>query len=494
MIHLRRILHAKGKTQNGFTIIEVLTAMTIIMIMIIAITPLLLFSLQSIRNSGEYSKATIDTVGKIDIGLATRAGAGDVSIPIKFKTTTSAISVEGGLVSSSAISSFLPDSPTVSITPFAVNEGYSSSTVIRVVGKRTHFKSGSMTIEIRDKNGTVLDTLSSCTVTNPTNMNFTLPTGYKNAESPLSIKITTSLSAQSSKNEVVRTSFVINLPTYVAVGISANVAVSDNLAKWEDRDVNAALNINSVVWGNDRFVAVGNAVGSIGKAYLLKDNSDWTTVSTGVNSNLNDVIYTGSNFVAVGSGGTILYSQDGTNWNKITNTDTSNLNSIAKGSSLYVAVGDGGKILRSADGQVWQSTTVGTANLNDVIYNGSQFIAVGNAGTNISSVNGVTWTSFAAGITSGRNLNGISFSGTYYVVVGYESGRGYIYRKSTGTENWAQITNPSSTVFNDVIFSNNNFLAVNSTSSIYVLTPNGALASPSTYNIGFSNAYGITGR
>jgi hypothetical protein len=484
--HLKKMLQSERKMQNGFSIIEVLTALTIIMIMIIAVTPLLLFSLQSIRNSGEYSKATINAAGKIDIGLATRTVAGDASIPIKFKTTTSAISVEGGLVSSSAISSFLPDSSTISITPFAVNEGY-SNTVITVVGKRTHFKTGSMTIEIKDKNGNTLNASNPIySVTNATNMTFTLPMGFKNAQSPLNIKITTNLSAQSSKNEVARTSFVINLPTYVAVGKSANIAVSDNTTSWESRNAGTSLDINNVIWGNDRFVAVGNS----GRVYLLMENSDWTSVSTGVNNNLNDIIYTGSTFIAVGSGGTILSSQDGMSWSKITNADSSDINSIAKGGSLYVAVGKGGRILYSSDGQMWQSTAFGSQNLNDIIYDGAQFIAVGDNATAISSINGVTWTNFATGITSTHNLNGISYNGTCYVTVGYQSNRGYIYRKSTG--NWAVVTSPNSTIFFDVISSNNKFLIVNSTNYLYVLNSDGSL--PTTYNIGTGNLYGITGR
>jgi hypothetical protein len=139
---------------------------------------------------------------------------------------------------------------------------------------------------------------------------------------------------------------------------------------------------------------------------------------------------------------------------------------------------------------MWQSTAFGSQNLNDIIYDGAQFIAVGDNATAISSINGVTWTNFATGITSTHNLNGISYNGTCYVTVGYQSNRGYIYRKSTG--NWAVVTSPNSTIFFDVISSNNKFLIVNSTNYLYVLNSDGSL--PTTYNIGTGNLYGITGR
>ena len=57
--------------------------------------------------------------------------------------------------------------------------------------------------------------------------------------------------------------------------------------------------------------------------------------------------WTGTQFIAVGTGGTILTSPDGASWTARTSGKTTNLHGIVWSGSKFVAVGDNGTILTS---------------------------------------------------------------------------------------------------------------------------------------------------
>jgi photosystem II stability/assembly factor-like uncharacterized protein len=107
----------------------------------------------------------------------------------------------------------------------------------------------------------------------------------------------------------------------------------------------------SVAAGGGRFVVVGHN----GEALVSTDGGrTWTGGNTGVEINLDRVVYTGERFLATGQGSSLI-SADGLTWSPLRIPTRRSIRSIAFRGSLTVAVGDIGVILRSTDsGQGWR--------------------------------------------------------------------------------------------------------------------------------------------
>jgi photosystem II stability/assembly factor-like uncharacterized protein len=107
----------------------------------------------------------------------------------------------------------------------------------------------------------------------------------------------------------------------------------------------------SVAAGAGRFVVVGHN----GESFVSTDGGrTWTAGNTGVEINLDRVVYTGGRFLATGQG-SALSSTDGMTWSPLRVPTSRSIRSIAFRGPLTVAVGDVGVILRSSDsGQVWR--------------------------------------------------------------------------------------------------------------------------------------------
>jgi photosystem II stability/assembly factor-like uncharacterized protein len=86
-----------------------------------------------------------------------------------------------------------------------------------------------------------------------------------------------------------------------------------------------------------------------------EDGLDWTDRSFTEFPCLYSVIYGEERFVAVGSHGAILTSPDGKNWIRRASDHSEHLRSVAFGQGMFVAVGDQGRVLSSSDGIEWGS-------------------------------------------------------------------------------------------------------------------------------------------
>jgi hypothetical protein len=119
----------------------------------------------------------------------------------------------------------------------------------------------------------------------------------------------------------------------------------------------------------------------------------WGLVNTGAATRLEQVIWTGREFVAVG-GTTIVSSRDGLDWKTTTPAGLKKaLWSVATNNKIYVAVGDGGTIVTSPDLKTWTTrSTDETKKYSSVFWLGSKFLAIGETGVNASSPDGETWT------------------------------------------------------------------------------------------------------
>jgi hypothetical protein len=188
---------------------------------------------------------------------------------------------------------------------------------------------------------------------------------------------------------------------FVAGGIQSKCAYSTDGITWVDvseatYDIFNAAAILGLAYGNGKFVAVGPVGlggGTSGKIAYSTDGVTWTAASnsTFTSATINSVVYGDDKFVAVGASGKIAHSTDGITWTAVSNSGfgTTDINSIAYGDGRYVAVGDTSKIAYSTDGINW--TAIPSANsgfgannqenhIYGVAYGNGRFIAVGYDG------------------------------------------------------------------------------------------------------------------
>jgi hypothetical protein len=127
-----------------------------------------------------------------------------------------------------------------------------------------------------------------------------------------------------------------------------------------------------------------------------------TSIPAGFVSDLSAVMFSGSQFIALGTDGSILTSADGNTWILSTNPVRSGgaagprMNSIAFGivsnATIYVAVADGGNIFTSPDLVTWTAAASPTGNnLYNVSFPNGIFVATGASGTLLTSTDASTW-------------------------------------------------------------------------------------------------------
>ncbi len=148
------------------------------------------------------------------------------------------------------------------------------------------------------------------------------------------------------------TSGIINFP---------HIYTSKDGIKW-DLDVAQSLGSNntftSIAYGSGKYVLVGwNGV-----IYTSTDKINWTARTSGVNVNLNKIIYSREKniFIIIGNSGTILTSQNGITWTSVENVTTSNINDIKEIEGKFILAGMNNTCMQSEDGVSWESVTIGS--------------------------------------------------------------------------------------------------------------------------------------
>lgn len=285
---------------------------------------------------------------------------------------------------------------------------------------------------------------------------FNLPaisSGLTNANSPYIVEMTWPV------GDIVinvRARLHIMLPEIVAVGNGGTILVSpDGDETWNLRnnDITLTQNINDITWADFKFIAVTVN----GKVLIWGNQEEPDIIDTPVNNSLNSLAYGKNTLVAVGNAGNIIYSNNGgLNWH-VANVDSAsgvvNNNdlfavSYSVTASEFMAVGSNGTYARSTDAINWEidqitantewtiytlnGTTFGNGawvvvgqkqpsvgasvnksvifrendtgsweakyssednhnRLNDVVYGENLFIAVGNTGRILSSSDGISW-------------------------------------------------------------------------------------------------------
>ena len=174
----------------------------------------------------------------------------------------------------------------------------------------------------------------------------------------------------------------------------AFIASADPLDTWHWINPQPQGNsLNSVIFGNDLFVAFGDTGGII----TSPDGESWTPRATGTVKALHGSIFGNGMFVAVGEGGTIVTSPDGMSWTNRPSVADSLLRGVAAGNGLFVAVGDQGTIVTSPDGVTWTRQESGTSNRLSAATFGNGVFVVAAESAFLTSQDGVTWTRVAVG-------------------------------------------------------------------------------------------------
>jgi photosystem II stability/assembly factor-like uncharacterized protein len=212
------------------------------------------------------------------------------------------------------------------------------------------------------------------------------------------------------------------------------LSTSTDLDNWEQKDLGGYQGLIHIAWLNNSFIAVGGDYyyRSSGSYYkpridMTINDSTWTSRSLTFTGVLNDVCWTGSNYVSVGwdnkSGqdhpvSLVATSSDGVVWTAQKYIGTVRLSGVTWTGKFLVAVGWNGCIIRSTDeGVTWEHPTSLTLNgLSDIVWGINTFVAIGDSGTIVSSNDGRDWVQRHSGTKFG--LRSITYGKNRFVAVG----------------------------------------------------------------------------
>jgi hypothetical protein len=195
---------------------------------------------------------------------------------------------------------------------------------------------------------------------------------------------------------------------FIALNESGAPLTSSNGYDWGPLNYTGSLPRKDIVWGDGKFVAVGN----YGAIATSPEGDAWTSRSNcGLmcTDKLYSVSWSGSHYVAVGDNGMIKNSSDGVEWISRTSPVTSELRDVASFGSIFVATAFDYDILKAAiiysvdGGETWSRATIEDSTgyfLNEIVWDGTRFLATSFSGGTWSSTNGQYWTRIGGGYRS----------------------------------------------------------------------------------------------
>jgi formylglycine-generating enzyme required for sulfatase activity/sugar lactone lactonase YvrE len=169
-----------------------------------------------------------------------------------------------------------------------------------------------------------------------------------------------------------------------------------------------------------RFSVALLGLGHLAANSMADPLDQWIVLQAGTTSTLKAVAYGNNQFVAVGDAGTMVTSSDGTNWTSRPSGASATLWKVVYGNHRFVVVGDGGTLLSSPDGITWTHCNSGTSlSLFGAAFANGTFLVVGGpreqtrdiGDVALTSVDGLTWT--------GRNPGTEAVLGGWSVIAEY---------------------------------------------------------------------------
>ena len=267
---------------------------------------------------------------------------------------------------------------------------------------------------------------------------------------------------------------------FVAVGDQSAIFSSPDGVTWTKRTTPGNVLIYSVVFGGNTFVALGIELVSYTRGphviFTSSDGIKWTRSLSGIPYGMNAVTYGKNTFVIVGED-IIFTSQDGKKWTKRNSGPWVGLDAVTYGNNTFVAVGWSGRTATSSDGIKWTIRDgEPRASFFSVTYGNNTFVAIGSL-SDIAfflSADGITWTESPK--EANNNVHGIAFGGNTFVTLGYEGslgeGTGFILTSPDGLE-WTRRTLGVTASLNGVAFADNSFIVVGNGGTILQSGPLG---------------------
>lgn len=427
-------------------------AVSLLMLIVFAFTPLFLGSIERIYFAGDKSEALYQGQADMEVRIVEKETIDGYQIIFEFAETT--VTVPGGLIevehsegrAEAWLSTFLPYVPTIQLNIDFPAEGYDvlwDGLPVVIMGRNTKLGAADYVylytrqgFENKDpeKYKIGFNLLTGPPTGVPAGFDqyarFNLPGGLTNADSPYIVEMKWQMGDIEVK---VRTRLHVMLPFAAAVGNSGEILVSPN--------ANATWNVRT------------------------------HNVTT---QNINDIIWSGFKYIAVTSNGDVITweNQKEPVLTTIPGLGIVSLNSLAYGNGVLVAVGDGGTVAVSSDGKSWElKQLVPSYNLHAVSWNGSEFAAVGTGGTILKLDNDGSVKGPASVVDPFANLYGVAYGNNAWLVAGEtrvpaEPFTAVIYR-DLGS-GWSQVYNNGSgnTALHDICYNRSEFAAVGSNGMI----------------------------
>jgi len=452
--------------QHGFTLIELLVALLILTLVIFAVTPLLVGSIQRIQYAGDKTESLYEGQSELEVNIAERQTVDGNELIFTFPENSDVeIRVPGGMVdvektkgeATAWLSGFVPYVPTINISPSSIIEGYDEKVYfpddpyeeqdpVIAKGRFTEFEDAEeqgYKFKINNRYGEneqeqpikEIETISEeDESTFHEYAEFDLNRGLTNSGSPYTVFLKWDIISDGEvKAEVtVRARLHVNMPFGVAVGEGQSTWVSsDAKSTWSEREreLTGTGTINDVYWTGSRFVAVTSS-----DRVIVWDNREEPEGSETYSKTLNAASYGGGNYIIAGNDGLILITESA-------------------------------KRLINNNADEFEVKEAGGNNLNDVAWNSDaeEYVAVGDQGTIITSSNGSEWIDQSPA-DAVYDFKGVDYGKGHWVAVGGCEDKASIYR-SNDSESWSQEFN-SSPPLNDLIFDGDKFIAVGNEGTI----------------------------
>lgn len=443
------------KSNNGFSLVELMVAMVILILIVFAFTPLFVGSIERIYFAGDKTEALYQGQSDLEVDIAELNTVDGLELVFTFGETD--VIVPGGLVEAEVtegsatawLSGFVPFVPSINLylSPLPLVEGYEPTPIV-VMGNNTDFSlansqgeefsffnsagtevSGhSYTFEIIEPPTGVPDGYDDLPDNYDEYSKFTLGEGLTNSDSIYRLVLKWTI--ENNIEVVVRSRLQVVLPYALAGGSGQKLWISpDARETWKYKtQVTGSGNIHDMIWTGFEFIAVTTS----GRIVTWRDSEE--IAFTGENyGTLNGVAYGGGKYIVVGNGGNVYNSLNLTGWNNVNNSG-SDLRAAGYSGFNFMAVGNSGTILSSDDGNSWTDESpadAGTVTFKGVAY-GSQWLAIGTDSSGkamIYSKSGETWNALelwegqildenGAVVSSLTGLNDIIHDGFRYIAVG----------------------------------------------------------------------------
>ena len=242
---------------------------------------------------------------------------------------------------------------------------------------------------------------------------------------------------------------------------------SKNLVDWKMINLHDNISGRTINWldETEEFIAIYDTSGILDfpHIYTSKDGINWnlnTARSLGSDNTFTSIAYGSGKYVLVGRNGVIYTSTDKINWTARTSGVNVNLNKViySREKNIFIIIGDSGTILRSQDGITWVSVeNVTTSNINDIKEIEGKFILTGMNNTCMQSENGTSWESIIIGDISGTvDFYGVTYILEKYYLYGRRLKEGSTYYSviynSVDLDRWTRVVDNNDNVMGTISF------------------------------------------